>query len=107
MAFTLQPKPTFQAEVTIPTPNGDGKVTFEFKHMGRKALAAFYDSATKPENGRPEGELFLDMIAGWSGVDEKFSPENLQIFLDNYMAAPGAIFDAYNQALLKGKEKNS
>jgi hypothetical protein len=39
--FVLQPKPVFTSDVIIPTPSGDGKITFEFKHMGRKALKAF------------------------------------------------------------------
>lgn len=107
MAFTLQPKPTFTGEVTIPTPTGDGKVTFEFKHMSRKALKAFSESLGEGDTARPEIEVLLDLVGGWTGVDEKFSPENLDILIDNYPAAAPAIFEAYKRCLFEGKQKNS
>lgn len=106
MAFTLQPKPTFTGEVTIPTPVGDGKVTFEFKHMGRKALKAFFDGLGEGETARPDEEAILDLVAGWEGVDEKFSPEALGTLLDNYPGAARGIFEAYNRGLFEGKQKN-
>ena len=105
MAFTLQPKPTFTGEVMIPTPNGEGKVTFEFKHMGRKALKA--ESLGEGDTARPDSEALLDLVSGWSGVDEKFSPENLDVLLDNYPSAAKVIFEAYNKGLFEGKQKNS
>jgi len=105
--FVLQPKPTFTSEVIIPTPAGDGKINFEFKHMGRKALKAFFDSLGEGENARPDSEALLDMVGGWSGVDEKFSPEALESLLDNYPSAAKAIFEAYNKGLFEGKRKNS
>ena len=107
MAFTLQPKPTFTGEVTIPTPAGDGKITFEFKHMGRKALKAFFESLGEGDTARPDSEALLDLVSGWSGVDEKFSPANLDILLDNYPSTAKAIFEAYNKGLFEGKQKNS
>lgn len=107
MAFTLQPKPTFTGEVTIPTPNGEGKITFEFKHKGRKALKAFYESLGEGETARQDLDALIELVSGWTGVDEEFSDENLGVLLDNYPAAPRAIFDAYNKALLEGRQKNS
>ncbi len=105
--FVLQPKPVFSAEVIIPTPAGDGKITFEFKHMGRKALKAFFESLGEGETARPDSEALLDMVNGWFGVDEKFSPAALESLLDNYPSAAKAIFEAYNKGLFEGKRKNS
>lgn len=105
--FVLQPKPTFKAEVTIPTPTGEGKITFEFKHKGRKALKAFFESLGEGETARQDSEALLDLISDWSGVDEKFSPEALDTLLDNYPSSAKAIFEAYNKGLFEGREKNS
>lgn len=106
MAFVLQPKPTFNAEVVIPTPTGDGKISFEFKHMGRKALKAFFESLGEGDTARPDSEALLDLVNNWFGVDEKFSPESLDTLLDNYPSAAKAIFEAYNKGLFEGKTKN-
>lgn len=105
--FVLQPKPTFKAEVVIPTPTGEGKITFEFKHKGRKALKAFFESLGEGDTARPDSEALLDLIADWSGVDEKFSPEALDMLLDNYPSSAKAIFEAYNKGLFEGRQKNS
>ena len=105
--FALQPKPTFKSEVTIATPGGnEGKIKFEFKHMGKKALKAFFESIGEGETARPDNEALLDLVAGWEGVDEKFTPESLEILLDNYPAAGHAIFSSYHKALIEGKTKN-
>ena len=105
--FVLQPKPVFTSDVIIPTPSGDGKITFEFKHMGRKALKAFFESLGDDDTSRPDNEALLDLISNWFGVDEKFSPEALEPLLDNYPSAAKAIFEAYNKGLFEGKGKNS
>lgn len=113
--FTLQPNPTFKLDVTIPTPTGEGKIKFEFKHKGRKALAEFIKNlvpaetaeGAEPEEGRKDSEVLLEIVAGWEGVDQKFSPEALDTLLDNYPSAAKAIFDAYIPALTEGAAKNS
>ena len=107
MTFVLQPKPTFKADVLIAIPGGtEAKVKFEFKHMGRKALKAFFDGLGEGENARPDEEAILDLVAGWEGVDEKFSPAALGTLLDNYPGAARGIFEAYNRGLFEGKQKN-
>lgn len=105
--FALQPKPTFKAEVVIATPGGgEGKIKFEFVHKGRKALKAFFASLGEGETAREDAEALLDLVAGWEGVDEKFSPEALGTLLDNYPSAAKAIFEAYNAGLFEGRAKN-
>ena len=104
--FKLQPNPTFKIDVVIPTQDGDGKIKFEFKHMGRKALKTFFESLGEGDSARPDSEALLDLVADWSGADGKFSPEALATLLDNYPGAAGAIFTAYNKGLFEGKQKN-
>jgi hypothetical protein len=107
MAFKLQPNPTFKASVTIPTPEGDGKIVFVFKHKGRKALKEFFASLGEGDAARPDSEALQDLLAGWEDFDAPYSPENLEVLLDNYPSAATAIFGAYHKALFEGKEKNS
>ncbi len=104
--FKLNPNPTFKSEVVIPTTSGDGKITFEFKHKGRKALKEYIESLGEGDTAREDVDALGELIAGWSGVDEKFSPEALAILIDAYPGASRAIFEAYNKALLEGRSKN-
>lgn len=104
--FAVQPKPTFKMDVVIPTVQGEGKIKFEFKYMGRRAVKAFMDSLGEGEAAREDKDALLDVIVGWEGVDEKFSPESLDAVLDNYHGAAKAIFDAFLRGLFEGKQKN-
>lgn len=107
--FTIQPKPTFKLDVTIPTVTGPGKITFVFKHKGRKAIAEFIESLTKEGDGVKDVDALLDIIEDWEKVDAKFSADALEQLLENYPGAGKAIFDAYLPAVLEGRlaEKNS
>ena len=104
--FVLQPKPTFQAQVTIPTTEGEGKITFEVKHKGRKQLLELLNSIGDGEDRKTDAEALSELITDWHGVDEKFSKENLEFLIDNYPAAAKVIFDTYNKALFEGRQKN-
>lgn len=47
--FTLQPKPTFKANVSIPRAGDeDGVLTFTFNHKPLKELADWKNSKAKP-----------------------------------------------------------
>jgi len=105
--FTLNPKPTFKVDVTISTPESSGVIEIEFKHKGRKALKAYFDSLGEGENARSDKDALSELIAGWSKIDAEYSVENLETLLDNYPTAAKAIFEAYNKGLFEGKQKNS
>ncbi len=105
--FKLQPNPTFKVDVTIPVPGGkDGKLSIEFNHKGKKALKEFFDSLTDENNQRSDADALGELIMGWSGVDEKFSPENLEALLDAYPSAAMALFEAYRKEVLEARVKN-
>ena len=108
--FQLQPKPTFKASVTIPVPGGaEGKITFSFKHKGKKDLQAYFSSLANTEEGgeaKTDIEALLELVEGWDGVSEKFSPENLEKLLDSYPGAALALYETYRKELLEGRAKN-
>lgn len=105
--FALQPKPTFEADVFIPVPGGEkAKVTVIFKHKGKKALAAYFDSLTSADSERSDADALDELIDGWKGVDEKYSKEKLELMLDNYPGSAAALFEAYRVALVEGRRKN-
>ena len=105
--FALQPKPTFKSEVTIKSPDGEGKIKFEFKHRGKSALKEFFEPPAAGEKALDDADLILDMAVGWEGVDEKFSPEAVGKLVDNYPSATKSVFDEYIRALVEGGQKNS
>jgi len=104
--FKLQPNPTFKVDVTIPTPDGDGKIKFEFRHKGKKELQKFYASLRVGDVVREDEDALFELVADWSGADGKFSQEALAKFLDDYAGAAQAIFEAYQKGILEGKQKN-
>ena len=105
--FVLQPKPTFKQPVAIPTTDGDATVTFVFKHKGRKALKAFFDSLGDGETARTDLDALQELVEGWEGVDVPFDAAALDTLLDNYPSAARAIFEGYNKGLFEGRQKNS
>ncbi len=105
--FKLQPNPTFKVDVSIPVPGGKaGKVTILFKHKGKKALQEFFESLQSEGEQRTDVDALADLVAGWEGVDDKFSEENLGLLLDAYPGAAMALFDAYRTEVLEARAKN-
>ena len=107
--FTLQPKPTFKAEVLIHGPGGgDAKLKLEFAHLGKKALKEFYDSMKVEEGAEPRDDLdaISEIVVGWDGVDTPFSKDALAKLLDNYPSAAFSILEAYSGAVFEAKRKN-
>lgn len=101
-SLKLQPDPTFSAPVSIPVPGGEPVVVeFTFKHRGRKELAAF----GKTLDGRGDADTILDVATGWD-LSDPFNADSVALLVDNYFAAPGAIWTAYLAALTQAKEKN-
>jgi len=103
--FQIQPNPTFDLKVTIPTPAGNGEIKFTFKHKGRKALQDFLKDLQEGEEKSDDASLLLDIVSGWDGIDAKFSKEAFGTLLDNYPSAARAIMDAYVQTLIDGTAK--
>lgn len=104
--FRLQPYPTFMAAVKIPLPGGDPiEIEIEFRHKTRDERVDFMKRAADatPEN---EVDLFMEMVAGWKGVDTEFSREAVELLMQNYEGAVPAILAEFNMAHIRGRRKN-
>lgn len=110
MAFRINPAPTFRAKVPLSVPGADarGVVEIEFRHKGRAAYAAWWDSIGQ----RGDAEVLDEIIAGWSDViDDKGEPvayslDALRLLVDRFPASGLEILAHYKRALWEAKEKN-
>ncbi|NUU68424.1 hypothetical protein HQN64_20270 [Enterobacteriaceae bacterium BIT-l23] len=99
--FTLQPKPTFKANVKIPRAGAeDGELTITFRHKPLKEL-----SAIEKLDGKTAVDFMMEIIDGWALPDE-FNAENLEILLENYPSALRTIPETYYRELTGNREKN-
>lgn len=100
--LSLQPNPTFHAEVVISPAGGpDVKIDFTFKHRTRAELDAFVAASAN----RPDADSILEMCTAWELTDP-FTRESLELLTQNYISASRAIFDTYVDELTKGRRKN-
>lgn len=102
---------TFPAVVLLTVSGVDQpqQVTFQFRHKGRKDLAAWIDTG----KDRPDAEFLGEVVAGWGEevVDEDdkpvpFSIEALAELLDSYHPAAREIYQAYLRAIGESRVKN-
>ena len=102
--FKLQPNPTFKARVpiTVPGQAKPAEVEIEFRHMGREAVRAYFESLP----GKTDLDAVELIVVGWSGVDSAFSREALGQLLDAYPAAAAAIFETFRRELFEARTKN-
>lgn len=109
--FRLAPDPVFMATVPLSVRGGEPvPVVFNFRHMGRKALAAFIQR-TKDEGMADEAVLGA-VIDTWrdvvdpSGAPVPYSPQALAQLLDDHPAASTEIWNGYLAALLDYRRGN-
>ncbi len=108
--FKIVPNPVFAAAValTVPGQAASGTIEVDFRHKGRKELAAWIEAV----NGKQDAELLAEVINGWSGVQDKdgaelaYTPAMLAQLLDTYPPAGGELFSAYLKALTESRVKN-
>lgn len=111
----LTPNPTFKAKVGIPIPGEkDVPVVFEFRHMTREELKAWVKPRLEAPPVDADAESLPDpliaaaqeVVVGWTGIDEAFSPEALLVLFDNYPGSAFAIVQAFSDELGKARAKN-
>lgn len=104
MSLKLQPNPTFTAtaDISVPGQERPAKITVTFRHLSRNKLKDFFAGL----EGKPDTESLAEIITGWDGVDEKFSPEALAEFLDNYPTAAAELYESFRKNLLESRAKN-
>ena len=100
--LSLVADPTFPAKVGIPVAGGDPiEVVFTFKHRTKDELDEFF----KTRADKSDAESFLDMVSGWEFQDE-FTPENVEILLQNHIGTALATFRVYVDELVGARVKN-
>lgn len=104
MSLKLQPNPTFTAKalITVPGEEKQAPVQITFKHLARGQIKDYFANL----DGKTDGEALGEIITNWDGIDEKYSPEALLEFLDNYPAAGGELFECFRQNLMESRRKN-
>lgn len=104
MTLKLSPNPTFTCPVhlTVPGEAERATVTINYRHMGRSALRAYFEAL----GGKSDAAGLGEIIAGWSGIDEDYTPEALERLLDNYPLAASELFEAFRRELLEARAKN-
>lgn len=123
MKLKINPDPQFKADVsiTVPGQSEPGTISLTFKYRGRdeyKALLEDFEDKTKDKKnekgevekivikkGKTFVEAFPEFVLGWD-LDEKFTPENIKVFLNNYPAAYQEIFAEYLRLLFASRVKN-
>ena len=103
--FKIQPNPTFTAKVGISVPGTakPAEIEVEFKFLKRSAVKEFWDTLT---GDRKDAEALAEVIVGWKGVDQPYSPAALETLLDNYPAAARDLFNAFSNELMASRQKN-
>ncbi|MDF3837153.1 phage tail assembly chaperone [Cupriavidus basilensis] len=92
--FQINPDPTFVGTVKIPAAGGkEQELRLVFKHKTRDEAKEYFQRAT--DSDASDTKLLLEVIAGWEDVDAEFSEEALNRLIQNYQAAPRAIFEGY------------
>lgn len=104
--FKLQPNPTFSAKVplSIPGQAKPAEIEVEFKFLTRKKVAEFYERLRT--ESKEDADALAEIIVGWKGIDEAYSPEALAMLLDNYPAASRDLFASFNRELMESRQKN-
>lgn len=100
--LSINAAPTFKAKVGIPVAGGaDVEVEFTFKHRTQKQYTQFL----KDLGEKTLDDIFPELVEGWE-LDEKFTPENIGVFLENYHRASNEVFEKYSDELRKARVKN-
>lgn len=100
----ITPDPTFKADVKISVPGQEEPaiVKMVFVYKTRVEMFEFLEA----QKEKPLTDTLAEVITDWEGFDQKYSKENLVLFLENYPAASLEIWTAYNKQLFESRVKN-
>lgn len=103
--FQIVAQPTFAATVDVPVPGG-GTLPLElvFKHKTREAALEFMQRPAA--EGATDGSVLDEIVAGWSNVEEPYSPDNMTVLCGNFAGAPEVILERYFTELGVLRRKN-
>lgn len=102
--LTLDPNPTFDAQVklTVPGATSPATVGITFKYQTKSELEAWLAEIAS----KPDADVLTDIVLGWSEIAAPFTPENLGKLLDKYPASGRELLDSYFKNLVESRVKN-
>jgi hypothetical protein len=101
--LSLNPSPTFSANVNIPVAGGAPvPVQFTFKHRTRDALREFLDKL----KDRDDVDVVLDIASGWD-LEDPFGKKSVEQMVQNYIGSAKAVIDTYLTELTAQRLGNS
>lgn len=108
--ISLKIKPTFRKTVEIAVPGDDAeplRIAFEFKHMPKDEFKSFTSQERIAQReGKPEGQLIMEVASAWYDVDQPFTEEALNRFCMDYHGAGYAVISTYVAELSKVRTGN-
>jgi hypothetical protein len=108
MKLKLKADPTFQATVKIPVPGAKepGEIVLTFKHRTRDEHTAFIEECRAEGSSVSSGAGYVLAVAvGWD-LEEPFTRENVETFLQHHHRAETAIAITYTHQLLMAASGN-
>lgn len=101
----LKADPTFTTDIKIPTPNGVVTIKGTFKHMPKAEFSNFVKKERSGE-ARPDEEVIMEILSGWSEVDAEFNVENVRELCQQYHAAGKIIVETFVEKLTQYRQGN-
>jgi hypothetical protein len=108
MKLKLKADPTFQSSVKVPVPGQKepGEIVLTFKHRTKDEHAAFIEECRKEGSDVSTGAGYVMAVATAWDLDEPFTRENVETFLQHHHVAEHAIATTYTLQLLTASSGN-
>lgn len=100
LKFIPDPTFTFPVEI-IPPGKKPERIELSFRHKTRDEL-----NKMMHEDKLTLEQFALEVVAGWPLKDKEFSEDALKEFFQHYSTAPQSIYEAYFEAITKGRPGN-
>lgn len=100
--LTLNPAPSFSAEVSIPLHGGgEAPVKMTFKHRTKTEM----EDWRKSIGDKSDPVVILEMVTGWE-LDDELNLENVERLTENYAGSAMAILKKYVDEITQARLKN-
>lgn len=101
----LKADPTFTSNIVVPTPSGPVTIKGTFKHMPKADFTAFVKKE-REGTARPDEEVVMDILAGWSEVDAEFNSDNVKALCQEYHAFGKTVVETFVEQLTQYRTGN-
>lgn len=100
--FSLNPSPTFTADVKFPVPGDkEASIKVTYNHKDRDQL----DDYLKRVQKMKDIDSAMEVMAGWD-LAEEFNRENVEKLFCNYLSSSRAVLQSYISELWGARQGN-